>query len=337
MAILTVYTKLLDKTLEGARIIDMGSTKSCECFVLPRDKVAEIGKKQSHLQQYGFYILLGHDKNMRQMAYLGQTYDFTNRVIDHKQKKDFWDTALVFVSKSNEIYPSEALYLEYLGWKAATEAGNYIIDNTKDIYEPPLSEDKQNEMELFFEDIQFLTRFYGCKVFDKPEKTIIPCPPKPENTVPMKLLDKQKNAQKREPKVWMIPANPKYFDHRACFDELGQVYWKQYNNLQAGDIGYIYYSAPLKRIVFKFEIIACDIPYSSEYDAEEKYYKKPDDFDNAKKHNRFYLIKRVGENTNGKLTLKNMMIHGLRWAPQGSMNLSNDSFKELLTYIESNF
>ncbi|MBR0273112.1 MAG: hypothetical protein IJQ59_03345 [Bacteroidaceae bacterium] len=31
MAILTVYTKLLDKTLEGARIIDMGSTKSCEC------------------------------------------------------------------------------------------------------------------------------------------------------------------------------------------------------------------------------------------------------------------------------------------------------------------
>ena len=169
MAILTVYTKLLDKTLDGARIIDMGSTKSCECFVLPRDKVAEIGKKQPHLQRYGFYILLGHDKNMRQMAYVGQSNDFTNRVNDHKQKKDFWDTALVFVSKSNEIYPSEALYLEYLGWKAATEAGNYLIDNSKDINEPPLSEDKQNEMELFFEDIQFLTRFYGCGVFDKPD------------------------------------------------------------------------------------------------------------------------------------------------------------------------
>lgn len=174
MAILTVYTKLLEKTLEGARIIDMGSTKSCECFVLPRDKVAEVAKKQSHLQQYGFYILLGHDKNMRQMAYVGQTNDFTNRVNDHKQKKLFWDTALVFVSKSNEIYPSEALYLEYLGWKTATKAGNYIIDNTKDINEPPLSEDKQNEMELFFEDIMFLTRFYGCKVFDKPEKAVVP-------------------------------------------------------------------------------------------------------------------------------------------------------------------
>ena len=170
MAILTVYTKLLDKTLEGARIIDMGSTKSCECFVLPRDKVAEVAKKQPHLQQYGFYILLGRDKNMKPMAYVGQTNDFTNRVNDHKQKKDFWDTALVFVSKSDEIFPSEALYLEYLGWKAAKDANNYIIENSKDINEPHLSADKQNEMELFFEDIQFLTRFYGCKVFDRPEK-----------------------------------------------------------------------------------------------------------------------------------------------------------------------
>ena len=84
MAILTVYTKLLDKTLEGARIIDMGSTKSCECFVLPRDKVAEVAKKQPHLQQYGFYILLGRDKNYKPMAYIGQTNDFTNRVNDHK-------------------------------------------------------------------------------------------------------------------------------------------------------------------------------------------------------------------------------------------------------------
>lgn len=172
MAILTVYTKLLDKTLEGARIIDMGSTKSCECFVLPRDKVAEVAKKQPHLQQYGFYILLGRDKDRRPMAYVGQTNDFTNRVNDHKQKKDFWDTALVFVSKSDEIFPSEALYLEYLGWKAAKNADNYIIENSKDINEPHLSADKQNEMELFFEDIQFLTRFYGCKVFDTPEKPV---------------------------------------------------------------------------------------------------------------------------------------------------------------------
>lgn len=172
MAILTVYTKLLDKTLEGARVIDMGSTKACECYVLPRNLVAEVGRKQERLHQYGFYILLGSDDKGHPMAYIGQTNDFTVRAIDHKWKKDFWDTALVFISKSNEIFSSEVLYLEYLGWKVATEAGNYIIENSKDLNKPNLSEDKKNEMELFFEDIQFLTRFYGCKVFDRPKKQV---------------------------------------------------------------------------------------------------------------------------------------------------------------------
>ena len=173
MAKLTVYTKLLDRTLEGARIIDMGTTKSCECIVVPRDKVMEVAKEEERLTHYSFYILLGRSKGGQPMAYVGQTNDFTTRVSDHKQKKDFWDTALVFVSKSNEIFASETLYLEYLGWKAAKEANNYIIENTKDVNQPQLSADKQNEMELFFDDILFLTRFYGCKVFDRPEKKMV--------------------------------------------------------------------------------------------------------------------------------------------------------------------
>lgn len=173
MAGLTVYTKLLDKTLEGARIIDMGSTKSCECFVLPRDLVSEVGKKHPVLHQHSFYILLGKDKSGRNMAYIGETQDFTDRVIDHKIKKDFWSIALVFVSKANEIFASEVLYLEYLGYQAAVEAGNYIIENPNKVNKQKLSPDKEDEMELFFEDIQFLTRFYGCKVFDEPEKSIV--------------------------------------------------------------------------------------------------------------------------------------------------------------------
>ena len=173
MASLTVHTKLLDQTLEGARIIDMGSTKTCQCFVLPRDEVTDVGKKFPTLKQYAFYLLLGKDKGGKPMAYIGQTNDFTNRVIDHKAKKDFWDKALVFVSKADEIYASEVLYLEYLGWRKAKDAKNFVIENTKDILEPSLSTDKKNDMELFFDEIQFLTRFYGCDVFDAPKKSVL--------------------------------------------------------------------------------------------------------------------------------------------------------------------
>lgn len=170
MAILTVYTELLDNTLSGARIIDMGTQRSCACFVLPKDKVAEVGAKHKWVKQHAFYILLGvHPTTGKRMGYIGETNDFTHRVLDHKQKKVYWDTALVFISKSNEIYKSEVKYLEYLGLKTANEAGNYEIDNTKKVEKETLSPHKENEMNSFFEDIMFLTRFYGCKIFDTPE------------------------------------------------------------------------------------------------------------------------------------------------------------------------
>lgn len=172
MAILTVYTKLLDKTLDGARIIDMGSTKTCQCFVLPYDTIAKVGKEYL-AGKYAFYILLGYPGIGGPCAYIGQTNDFVNRVADHKQKKHWWNTALVFVSKADEIFASETLYLEYLGWKEACEAHNYTIQNTKPIKEPGLSDDKKNDMELFFEEIKFLTEFYGCKIFEKRKSLLV--------------------------------------------------------------------------------------------------------------------------------------------------------------------
>lgn len=148
---------------------------------------------------------------------------------------------------------------------------------------------------------------------------------------------KVKTVGKRDPKVWMISASGKFFDHRRCFNELGHIYWKQYNNLQAGDTGYIYFSKPQQEILFKFEIIACDLPYTPDYDAEKKYYKKVDDFESAKKHNRFYLIKKIGESTSGKLKLSNLLQNGLKQAPLGALNLSDKMFEQLLAYIEENF
>lgn len=164
-----------------------------------------------------------------------------------------------------------------------------------------------------------------------------PCPSKPENTVPVNQFDIPKTVQKRAPKVWMVPANPKFFDHRACFEEIGEIYWKQNNNLQAGDTGYIYVSAPVKTVLYKFEVVACDLSDTPNFDIEKKYYKREEDFESAKKHNRYYLMKKVGEHKTGVLTLANLKKNGLKGAPMGTLNLSDESFKDLLGYIERNF
>lgn len=171
MAILTVYTKLLDKSLTGARIIDMGSTRTCQLYVIPREQLPLVSREKL-LHQYCFYILLGQTSDGMSKAYIGQSNDFLHRVKDHQSKKVFWDTALVFVSKANEVYASEVLFLEYLGIKKALEAGNYSLDENKQIPQrPSIAPDKENDMELFFDEIMFLTKFYGRDVFESSKET----------------------------------------------------------------------------------------------------------------------------------------------------------------------
>ena len=166
------------------------------------------------------------------------------------------------------------------------------------------------------------------------------CQRKQEESAPKNSPDttNPKEANKgRQPKVWIIPANPKFFNHGACFKELGKIYWAQYFNFQAGDTGYIYYSHPKMRITFKFEVIASELPYSEEMMAELKFYKNPSDIEKSKQHNRYFVIKKIGESTSGKLTFQNMIQHGMKGAPMGAMEISKPRYEELLKYIEENF
>ena len=146
-----------------------------------------------------------------------------------------------------------------------------------------------------------------------------------------------KTPFRKEQRVWMLPANSKYFDLAGCFAEFGEVYWTQYFNLQTGDTGYLYCSAPDSAILYKFEVVGHDLPYSKEMDAEIKYYINPKDFEPSIEHNRFAKLKLIDETKARRLGLANLLEHGLNGAPRGALNLSDPGFTELLAYIEENF
>lgn len=146
-----------------------------------------------------------------------------------------------------------------------------------------------------------------------------------------------KTPARAESKIWMLPANSKFFDLAACFKKYGEVYWAQYYNLQTKDTGYIYSSAPDSAILYQFEVIAHDLPYSTDMEAELDFYVDPKDFEPSKKHNRFAKLKMTGQTSTKRLSLANLLEHGMNIAPRGALNLSHPGFAELLKYIEENF
>ncbi len=154
---------------------------------------------------------------------------------------------------------------------------------------------------------------------------------------PEKQKGNHKTPFRKEARVWMLPANSHFFDLAGCFKKYGEVYWTQYFNLQTGDTGYIYSSAPDSAILYRFCIEGHDMPYSQEMDKELEFHVNPKDFEPSKEHNRFAKLRLVGETHSSRLGLANLLEHGMNSAPRGALNLSDPGFAELLKYIEENF
>ena len=111
----TITTYLIDGNPNGIRTCFI-SNKICKAVVVPRAKLMD-AKKRSELHQPALYILISDSDDK---IYIGETDGFLSRVRDHEAKKSFWDQAIMFVSKDNDLTKSDVKYLEYLAIKDLT-------------------------------------------------------------------------------------------------------------------------------------------------------------------------------------------------------------------------
>lgn len=65
----------------------------------------------------------------------------------------------------------------------------------------------------------------------------------------------------RDPKEWIIPSNPKYYDVISAFEENEEIDWKQGAGINVGDTVYLYVAAPVSAILYKCRVTQTDIPY----------------------------------------------------------------------------
>jgi hypothetical protein len=140
-----------------------------------------------------------------------------------------------------------------------------------------------------------------------------------------------------ENRVWLIPYNKKFFDLKACYDKVGEVYWTQHFHFQAGDTGYIYGAAPESAIRFSFKVKEADMPYNPIMDQDNDFVRGNGPSNSEVRDRLFSHLIITGETTNKRLSLANLLDRGLKGAPMGAMNISKKEMSELRKYIEENF
>jgi Domain of unknown function (DUF4357) len=112
----------------GMRVAEI-TTRIVRVLEVPRSQLAEFLKMPEALQ-VGVYFLIGElSESGLPRAYIGQSGNVGERLIDHNRSKDFWNRVLVVVSLTNSMTQTHALFLEWFAIGQATQAGRYSLEN----------------------------------------------------------------------------------------------------------------------------------------------------------------------------------------------------------------
>jgi hypothetical protein len=112
----------------GMRVAEI-TTRIVRVIEVPRSELANFLKTPEALQ-VGVYFLMGElSEAGLPRAYIGQSGNVGNRLVQHNQSKDFWNRALVVISLTNSMTQTHALFLEWFAIAEATKAGRYSLEN----------------------------------------------------------------------------------------------------------------------------------------------------------------------------------------------------------------
>jgi hypothetical protein len=305
---------------------------STELYVIDRADEKFVSEHSDDLSKPALYILANRDNKK---LYVGKTGDSLGRLRNHKAK-DFWTEAIVFHSNpgTDTLSTTEVEWLEAKTYDAIRELGYYdLSENKQKPKYPTLKRDQKINCPEYFEMAKNYICAAGFDIFLKkkaePEET-----PNPQE--PTKIETVEQNN------VWLLPSSRKRFNLEACFAEYGEVYWRITNNFKRiakGDRGYIYSSDPDKAILYRFDVIESQIPYSKVMDRDEKFSngKGESNKDFGAAGGLFVLVRVNGKVDDKRFSLPILLKNGLKGAPQGAIRISQEEYKPLLSFVDANF
>ncbi len=166
----TIKIFLVDGEPNGRMTCEL-SNWTGKALKIPRKKIKE-SSDRPELENTGIYILFGKsDKSEnKELAYIGEAEGIYKRLNQHLSAKDFWNEALVFVSKDENLNKAHIKYLESRLHEIALKVNRYDLENGNLPPRSSISESDKAEMEEFLENIRLLVNSLGYKIFEELRK-----------------------------------------------------------------------------------------------------------------------------------------------------------------------
>lgn len=161
----TIKIFLIDGDPNGRMSCEL-SNWSGKAYKIPRIKIKDCTDRDD-LTSTGVYLLFGKDDDGKDRVYIGEAESILKRLNQQLTQKDFWNEAIVFISKDENLNKAHIKYLENRLHEIAKFANRYKVDNSVIPTQSSISESDRAEMEEFIEYIKMLVNTLGHKVFDE--------------------------------------------------------------------------------------------------------------------------------------------------------------------------
>jgi len=163
----TIKLFLIDGDTNGRLTCEL-SNWTGKAYKIPRNSI-KICSDRPELQTTGVYMLLNKSADLSEKGqlYIGEAEDIFKRLIQHVKEKDFWNEAIVIISKDENLNKAHIKYLENRLHDIAFNANRFELINTQRPTQSSISESDKAEMEEFLSNILTLISTLGYNAFEQ--------------------------------------------------------------------------------------------------------------------------------------------------------------------------
>jgi len=162
----TIQIFLPDGLPRSVKIAEI-TNRVVKAVLVPRNKLDYISTR-NELNNVGVYFLFGESADkVKPIVYIGEAEDCLDRLKQHNRTKEFWNYAVVMVSKINAFTKSHAKYLEHIAIDNAKDSNRYETENLTAPSKPFVTESMEADLLDSFDTIKILLSTLGFPVYDK--------------------------------------------------------------------------------------------------------------------------------------------------------------------------
>ncbi len=154
---------------QGIRVAEI-TTRIVQVIEVPRSLLPEF-LKMPESGQVALYFLIGESEDAEERrVYVGQTGDLRARLTSHNKEKDFWQRALILISRTNSLTQTHSLFLEWRCLQAIRAAERFTDQNGNGGSKPHTPPPMEADCHEIYDTGRTLLATLGYPLFDSVRK-----------------------------------------------------------------------------------------------------------------------------------------------------------------------